>query len=106
VADRELVVGGGALRDGGTFVELPRLSVAADDQGGSGVRRLSWSLNGQPMAEVDGALLSTGKLQNGSYQLRYEAIDWAGNRSEARELVFVVNPDLEILRGYLPLIGP
>jgi hypothetical protein len=100
------VATGGAARLGSTFVEPPNLTLVADDQGGTGVERISWSLNGQPMGEVDGALLSTGKFQNGSYRLRYEAIDRAGNRSEARELVFVVNPELKILRGYLPLIGP
>ncbi len=97
---------GGAAHLGSTFVEPPGLTLVADDQGGTGVERISWNLNGQPMGEVDGALLSTGKLQNGSYRLRYEAIDRAGNQSEARELVFVINPELKILRGYLPLIGP
>ena len=98
-------LGGGALRLGGTFIQSPDLSVAADDQGGAGVDRVHWSWDGVLWHESPGGILRLGKLQNGMYRLRYQAIDRTGNQSDMRELAFTVNTDLPVFRRYLPMAG-
>src|SRR5262249_3618219 len=97
-------LGGGARRIGGTFLESPNPVIAADDGGGTGVDRIRWSWDGTNWQESAGPLLQPGKLANGSYRLRYQAIDGSGNVGEIRELAFAVNPDLPIWRVFLPAL--
>jgi hypothetical protein len=96
-------LGGGAARIGGTFVALPALYLTADDQGGAGVGQIRWSWDGTNWQESAGPLLSIGRLVNGSYRLRYQAIDAAGNAGDTRELAFVVNTALPIYRAWAPM---
>jgi len=97
-------LGGGALRIAGAYVENPRLYIAADDQGGQGVDHIRWSWDGVNWQDEPGALLDLGKLANGSYNLRYQASDAAGNVGEQQSLVFSVNTNMVVQRKYLPLV--
>jgi hypothetical protein len=94
---------GGARQLGSIFVENPNMRIAVDDGGGTGVDHIVWSLNGVAMPNIDAPLLETGKLQNGGYQLTYQAIDKAGNQGEPRTLNFVVNTSTTIYQAYVPL---
>lgn len=79
------------------------ISVTADDQGGTGMSKIRWSWDGNQWSESGGGLLRTGKLQAGSYRLRYQAIDSVGNTSPTYEMVFSINPNLAVKRTFLPL---
>jgi hypothetical protein len=94
----------GARRLGGTFLAPPDLAIAADDAGGAGVDRIRWSWDGQSWQESRGALLRLGQLATGSYRLRYQAIDVAGNTGATRELAFGVDPNLPVRRMFMPLV--
>jgi hypothetical protein len=94
---------GGAARLGSTFLQPPDILIAADDQGGAGVVRIRWSLNDVARPDVPGALLSLADLPNGTYRLRYDAVDGAGNQTEPRELAFSVNTNLRVYHAYLPV---
>jgi hypothetical protein len=94
---------GSARQLGSIFVENPNIRIAVDDGGGTGVDHIVWSLNGAAMPNIDGPLLETGKLQNGGYQLVYQAVDKAGNHAEQRTLNFVVDTSATIYQAYLPL---
>jgi hypothetical protein len=96
-------LGNGALRLGGTFVENPRLLIAADDQGGQGIGHINWSWDGQSWQDEPDGLLDTGKLANGSYNLRYQAVDAAGNAGPTQSVAFTVNTSLPVQRKYLPV---
>jgi hypothetical protein len=98
-------LGGGARRLGGTYYQYPELTVAADDQGGTGVARIRWAWDGAPWQEQAGGLLRLGRLQNGTYRLRYQAIDNAGNAGPEETLAFTVNPDLQVRQVFLPVGG-
>jgi hypothetical protein len=90
---------------GGTFVATPDLLIAADDEGGAGVDRIHWSWDGAVWQDSLGPLLRLGKLVNGSYHLRYQAIDKAGNQGDQRDLVFMVNTNLRLYRAFAPMAG-
>jgi hypothetical protein len=94
---------GGARQVGSVFADNPNIRIAADDEGGAGVDHIVWSLNGAAMPNTDGPLLETGKLQNGGYQLVYQATDKAGNQGEQRTLNFVVDTSATIYQAYLPI---
>lgn len=98
-------LGGNAVRFGATYAAPPQLRVVADDQGGAGVDRIRWSWNGADWQAAPGALLDLGKLANGSYHLRYQAIDGAGNAGELHSLLFSVDTNLPVQRLFLPAIG-
>jgi hypothetical protein len=90
-------------RLGMAFFQAPELVIAADDQGGVGVSRIRWSWDGAAWQESPGALLKTGRLDNGDYRLRYQSIDNAGNASDVRELAFKVDTNMVVHRSFLPL---
>jgi len=96
-------LGSGAAQLGSIFYQFPRLRVAADDGGGSGVDHIRWSWDGVNWDDSPGALLDLGRLQNASYHLRYAPVDKAGNQGTQRDLIFEVNTNLTIHRIYLPL---
>ena len=91
-------------RIGATFEAMNGLTIAADDQGGSGVSKLRYSWDGELWIEEQGAVLTVGRFVAGSYTLRYQAIDSAGNRSPITELRFNINPNLFPYRTYFPLV--
>lgn len=102
-------LGGGALRLGAIFAANPDLTLVADDLGGSGVATLRYSWDGatwvdQPLAANAPPLLRLGRLVDGNYHLRYQAIDRASNSSPVQELVFMVNTRMEIKRAYQPVL--
>lgn len=97
-------LGGGTLRLGAIFAGIPDLTVAADDLGGSGMARLRYSWDGSNWVDSSGGLLRLGRLVDGSYRLRYQAVDNAGNSSSVQELAFVVNSRMVVHRSYLPLM--
>ena len=99
-------LGGGAARLGATFTEPPQLTIAADDAGGSGVTSMRYSWDGSTWVESPGDVIVVGRLSNGSYTLRYQAIDAAGNAEPERQLSFTVNTNLRQYHMYLPLMGP
>ena len=68
-----------------------------------GVDHLRWSWNGVSWQDSPGALLSLGRLSNGSYRLRYQAIDGSGNAGPSQELAFTVNTNLPLRRVYSPV---
>jgi hypothetical protein len=98
-------LGANALRLGATFAENPWLTIVADDQGGEGIDRVRWSWDGVIWQDSPGGVLGVGRLVNGSYRLRYQAIDKAGNAGVQQELAFVVNTNLTVRRVWAPLIG-
>jgi hypothetical protein len=104
-------LGGGAPQLGSTFISHPRLLIAADDTGGSGVDYIRFSWNGtdwltnQPCMGRDCALLNLGALQNGSYTVYYEAVDKAGNVGTRQRLSFQVDTSLVSRQTFLPLLG-
>jgi len=98
-------LGGGAPQVGSTFVDFPRLRIAADDAGGSGVAHIRWSWDGVAWDDSPGAVLDLNMLQNASYHLRYAAVDKANNQGDQRDLIFTVNTDLAVYRTYLPVAG-
>lgn len=97
--------GGGATQVGSIFVTNPDLMVAADDLGGSGVSYIRYSWDGNTWVDSSDDLLRLGRLVNGSYRLRYQAVDHAGNTSAVQELAFTVNTNLEIEQLYLPIVN-
>ncbi len=94
---------GHALRLGATFVQPPAILLAADDQGGSGVARIRWSLNDGPWQETGGARALLDPLWDGSYRLRYQAVDHAGNTGDERTLAFVVDTQRTVHQSFLPV---
>ncbi|MBC8075572.1 MAG: N-acetylmuramoyl-L-alanine amidase, partial [Chloroflexales bacterium] len=99
-------LGGGAARLGATFTAPPQLTIAADDGGGSGIASMRYSWDGSTWAESAGGVVEIGRLANGSYTLRYQAIDVAGNAEPERQLSFNVDTNLREYRQFLPVIGP
>lgn len=97
-------LGGGAVSFGGTFADAPWLRVPADDQGGKGVDHIHWSWDGASWNDTPGALLDLGRLANGGYTLRYQAVDGAGNAGPQQTLAFSVNTNLTVRRVYLPVV--
>lgn len=97
-------VGGSVTRFGSTFVTLPDLTLAADDLGGSGMAHLRYSWDGANWFDGPGGLLRLGRLVDGTYRLRYQAVDNSGNTSAVQELAFTVNSKLEIHRLYTPFV--
>lgn len=94
----------------GNFSEPPVIAIGSDDLGGQGVVRVRWSLNGGDWQEGAGALVRIGRLQQGSYTLRYQAIDMANNQSVIRELRFGVRaaapqPSVGTFKAYMPTIS-
>lgn len=96
---------GGAFRIGSTFATTPDLTLVADDLGGTGVAHLRYSWDGNTWIDSPGGILRLGRLVNGHYHLRYQAVDHAGNRSAIQELPFVVDTTIDIEQVYLPLVN-
>jgi hypothetical protein len=84
---------------------LPTLSIAADDMGGTGVTQLRLSLNDGPWQTFSGPLATIGGLGPGPHNLRYMAVDQAGNESEQRLISLMIDPAMVVYRTYLPLAG-
>ncbi len=91
-------------RIGSIFTGTPDLTLAADDLGGSGVALLRYSWDGQTWIENPGQMLRLGRLVDGRYHLRYQAVDQAGNESPIYELQFSVNSNASLFQVYLPLV--
>jgi hypothetical protein len=91
-------------RLGATFQSMNGLTIAAADQGGSGVVKLRYTWNGEQWIEEEGSVLTVGRFVRGSYTLRYQAIDAVGNSSPITELRFNVDPDLFPYRTFFPLV--
>jgi hypothetical protein len=100
----EEVLAGGARELDGVFVDAPALLLAADDQGGSGIDRIRYSLDGTTWLEQPGAVVKLGKLVNGQYTLRYQAFDKAGNSSAVQTLRFVVDTNRKTFNSYNPML--
>jgi hypothetical protein len=94
---------GSAREMQGVFVDMPALTLAADDQGGSGVDRIRYSLDGQIWLEQPGAVVQIARLVNGSYTLRYQAIDKVGNTGLIEELRFTVDTRRKFYSSFHPL---
>jgi N-acetylmuramoyl-L-alanine amidase len=95
---------------GGSFVGSPTIALGSDDMAGSGVVQMRWSMNDGPWQDNLGAVLQIGRLQRGSYTLRYQAIDGAGNSSTIQELRFGVEapappPPTGAFRAFLPSVN-
>lgn len=105
VADGLAGIDGGAPspRFGATFRSFNGITIAADDMGGAGVTAMRVSVNGGPWAERAGSRAELGALSDGSYSVRYLAVDGAGNQSEERTLNFRVDATLQVRQTYLPL---
>jgi hypothetical protein len=92
------------IRQGAVFQSMNGLTIAAADQGGSGVSKLRYSWDGELWIEEEGSVLTVGRFVRGDYTLRYQAIDAVGNNSPITELRFSVNPDLFPYRTFFPLV--
>jgi hypothetical protein len=94
-------VAGHAREMQGVFVEQPALLLAADDMGGSGVERIRYSLDGTTWLEQEGGVVQIARLVNGSYTLRYQAIDRAGNQGPVQALRFVVDTRRTVYKSHI-----
>nr|WP_255603125.1 N-acetylmuramoyl-L-alanine amidase [Oscillochloris sp. ZM17-4] len=87
-----------------TFQRLRGLTVAADDQGGSGVAKLEVSFDGVQWLDVPGGVFTLSSLMDGSYTLYYKALDAAGNESPVQRLSFRVDSSQRLWQTYLPVV--
>ena len=87
-----------------TFPQLHGITIAADDQGGTGVAKLRLSFDGITWIDEPGSMFTVAGLVDGSYTLHYMAVDTAGNVSPAQTLSFRVDSTLQIQRVYVPLV--
>ncbi len=92
------------LRFGGTFAEPTILALAADDRGGSGVAAIRWRLNDSPWQTTAGRIARVNLPGNGTYRVRYQAVDAVGNEGLIRELTARVDTNLTIHRVALPVV--
>ncbi|MEI7769367.1 MAG: N-acetylmuramoyl-L-alanine amidase [Chloroflexales bacterium] len=90
---------------GATFQHLRGITIAADDQGGVGVVKLRVSFDGVEWIDVPDKVFTLDSLVDGSYTLRYTAVDAAGNESPMQTLSFRVDSTLRFHQIYLPLVG-
>jgi hypothetical protein len=93
------------LNLGAAFRQLHGLTIAADDQGGSGVAKLRVSFDGTQWTDVEGGVFTLSSLVDGSYTLRYTAVDIAGNESPVQTLSFRVDSTLQPERIFLPAVA-
>ncbi len=89
---------------GATFQRLRGITIAADDQGGSGVVALKVSFNGAQWFDVAGRAFTLSSMIDGSYTLRYKALDAAGNESPVQTLSFQVDSAQVWSHIYLPIV--
>jgi hypothetical protein len=95
---------------GGIFREANELTLVVDDLGGSGAAFIHYSWDGSVWQEAQGSRLTlpidtgAGLAAPGRYRLYYRAIDNAGNATQVYELVFEINPNMELFEHYLPLV--
>lgn len=94
---------GGVFALGNTFVQTPDITITADDQGGTGVTKIRYSLNGSTWLETPDGMLRLGRMQNGNYNLNYQAVDALGNASETRSISFSVDNGRPVYRLLAPL---
>ncbi len=93
-----------AVRFGGTFITPATIAVGGDDRGGSGVAAIRWSLNGASWQATPGSIARLSLPGDGAYQVRYYAVDVAGNEGPVRELNVRVDTQMTIYRVALPAI--
>jgi hypothetical protein len=108
VTPQDGLVGSGVGNDprlGATFWQVSGLTLVADDLGGAGIDRMRFSWNGVEWFDAPGNNVSLGGLMEGSYTLRYQAIDRAGNASAEHSITLTVNAGMTVERVYLPLLG-
>jgi hypothetical protein len=91
-------------RLGGAFISSATLTLAADDRGGSGIATIRWSLNGSAWQTAAGSMVRIDLPSDGVFQVRYQAIDAAGNEGPVRELTVRVDSKMAIHRVTLPLV--
>jgi hypothetical protein len=87
-----------------TFQRLRGLTIAADDQGGSGVTKLQVSFDGDQWLDVPGGVFTLSSMVDGSYTLRYRAVDAAGNASPVQTISFRVDSAQQHWQIYLPVV--
>lgn len=80
---------------GNRFTSLTALNLAADDLGGDGVAELHVALNDGPWQSFSEPLARIEPLLSGSNQVRYRAIDQAGNWSAEHHLQILIEPTVE-----------
>ncbi|NJP07351.1 MAG: N-acetylmuramoyl-L-alanine amidase [Chloroflexaceae bacterium] len=91
----------------GAFTTPPTLTLAADDQGGSGTAAIRYSWDGTNWEQESGNLVQlSSPTDNGEYRLRYQGIDASGNTSDERELRFVVQGEVLPAPSDMLLTGP
>ncbi|MEF3272955.1 MAG: N-acetylmuramoyl-L-alanine amidase [Chloroflexus sp.] len=96
-----LVTGEGV---GSHFRTLRGLRLSASDLGGgSTVFRYSW--DGETWITTNENIIEIGALAEGSYHLRYQAIDSNGNESAGYSLRFQVDSTMSIYQTILPFIA-
>ncbi|NTW00420.1 MAG: N-acetylmuramoyl-L-alanine amidase [Oscillochloris sp.] len=86
------------------FSRLRGITIAADDQGGIGIATLRVSFNGNQWTDVSGRVFTLSSMVDGSYTIRYKAVDAAGNESAEQLLTFHVDSTLLVNRVYLPVV--
>jgi hypothetical protein len=108
VTPQDGLVGSGANADfhlGTNFRQIGGLTLGADDLGGTGVDRLRFSWDSVEWFETPGNNLNLGGLLDGSYTLRYRAIDRAGNASAEHRITLTVNSGMIVEQVFIPLFG-
>lgn len=92
------------LHLGNTYQRLNGMTIVADDQGGSGVNTLQVSFDGTNWTNIPASVFTLSALQDGSYTLRYRAVDAVGNQSATQQISFRVDSTLNISSLYLPMM--
>ncbi len=96
----------GAEHIGERFKPGQQVVVAADDLGGTGLRSLDLSINGTQQASSTNPIpLSLG---TGWHTIQYHArdlVDGSGNISESASVRYLVDPDLQINRAFIPRVS-
>lgn len=92
------------IRFGATYLTPATLALAAEDRGGSEISAIRWSVNGAPWKTTAGRIAWIDLPANGTYQVRYQAIDAAGNEGPLREFSAIVNTELTIHRMAMPVV--
>ncbi|MFE2040664.1 OmpL47-type beta-barrel domain-containing protein [Streptomyces sp. NPDC059477] len=77
----------GARNSDGAYIGNAKVTVTATDEGGSGVDRIEYSLDGGPYLAYSGAVVVD---RAGAHSLAYRATDKAGNTAAARTVHFTV----------------
>jgi hypothetical protein len=84
---------------------LVTVTLTATDTGGSGVKEISYSVNGAPLVVVTGSTASFSESTDGTYMVTYSAEDNVGNTGTGTPLTFKIDTTLPVVTITAPANG-